>query len=78
MGFPKRTKKEAPAAIAKRIASLTTPEFTPWIEQCLYTIGRSVIEYEREPTRVELLEEALGASQVCTELIEELKRRRLS
>jgi hypothetical protein len=75
VAFGRRTKKESPAVLARRIAHLPTSEFTPWIEQCLYTIGRSVLEYNRDLMRTELLDEAAAASEVCTELIEELKRR---
>lgn len=63
------------AALAKRIAAIETHEISPWVEQCLYTIGSSVTAYGRDPVRAELLEEALNASRVCTELLEEFRRR---
>lgn len=73
--FGRRTKREPPEKVAQRIARLETHEFTPWIEQCLYTIGRSLTEYNRDIARTELIDEAIASSEICTALLAELKER---
>lgn len=71
----KRTeRREAPAALAKRIAIVPTPEITPWIESSLYHIGKGLLDYGRDPNP-DLLEEALGAAEVVVELLQEYRRR---
>lgn len=65
--------REQTAAL-RRIAAMSTSEFVPWIESSLYQIGRSLADYQRDGG-IERIDEALMASEVSTEMLQELKRR---
>jgi hypothetical protein len=59
-----------------RIAHLPTHELTPWAEQCLYSIGRCLSEYTKDPAlRQDYLEEAVASSEVLLKLVTELRSR---
>lgn len=65
---------EASPALAKRIALLQIGDFPRWIEQSLFTIERSLLDYERHPDPIHV-EEALEAGRAVLALLEEFKRR---
>ena len=53
---------------------MDTHEFVPWIEQCVYQIGRSTTDWSRSGEATHVLD-ALAAAETCVELLRELKRR---
>lgn len=72
----RKTLQETPLTkTAKRIATLQTHELTGWVESCLYQTGRSLSEFNHDPARIEALDEALGAAEVCVEILREYRRR---
>lgn len=66
-----KAEKEA----VRRARLISTPELVPWIEQCLFTEGRALSEYTKDPTKHEYLEEAEKANLISRRLILELSDR---
>jgi len=62
-------------ALERRIRSMRTDDLPSWAEQSLYAIGRNLIEYRKDPSRPEFLDEAVDGSRVVVRLIEEYRRR---
>lgn len=65
---------ETPAEVAKRIALLQTADFTPWVEQSLFIIGRSLHDYE---CHLELahIDDAITAANTIVALLNEFRHR---
>jgi hypothetical protein len=70
----KMTQAQTETAAAKRIARLQTHELPAQVEQCLFLIGKSLVDYGRDGG-VEHVLEALGAAEVSVEILQELQRR---
>ena len=60
--------------LAKRVASISTPELVRWAENSLFVIGKDLTHWERERSP-ELLEEAHVGAEALLAITTELKSR---
>lgn len=68
-GFQPQTK------IQKRVATISTPDLVAWTENALFTIGKNVTGWQRNPSEDYLLEEADLGAEALYAITQELKRR---
>lgn len=76
MGIFTKTKREfGPASpAAKRAAMLATPDLVPWAETCLYQIGRSLSDFQRDQDGYALAE-AVQSAEVLQAILAEVSGR---
>jgi hypothetical protein len=74
VGFRRKLASTVETKAAKRIAGLATPELAPWVEQCLYQIGRSLADWSRDGAPEHVLD-AVGAAEIALEILQEIRRR---
>jgi hypothetical protein len=67
-GQPQLTK------IQKRVASLSTPELTSWVENSLFVIGKEITHHQKTRNIEALYEMELGAEALLA-IVQELKKR---
>lgn len=70
----KRQEFRPTSVAAKRAAMLPSPDLVPWAETCLYEIGRSLLDYSRDPDPIALAE-AANATAVLQAIIDEIRGR---
>jgi hypothetical protein len=59
-----------------RIAMLPTHDLAAWVETSLYSIGRNLSDYSRDPAlRQDHLNEAVASAEVLLKLLTELRDR---
>lgn len=73
MGLRRKTVLKETTA-AKRIASLPTTELATWVEQCLYRIGKDLVDYGHEGEKAYVLD-ALREAELTVEILSEFRRR---
>ena len=75
MGLLKKASQaQKESQTAKRIATLPTPELAPWVEQCLYRIGKDLVDYAHEGEPAFVLD-ALREAELTVEILQEFRRR---
>ena len=69
-------RKKAPtdSKIASRVSKLSRTDLVAWADQAIYSTGRCLTAYQRDPL-LEYLEEARSGAAVLAAIIDEIQRR---
>ena len=61
--------------VEKRVAKISTPDLIQWMEQSMYTIGKLITGWQKNPNSSAYIDEILLGTEAFHAIAKELKRR---
>lgn len=58
-----------------RIDRIPTHDLPMWADNCIYAIGRNLSDYAKDPSRLEMLDEAVEGSRALAQVLEAMRSR---
>jgi hypothetical protein len=74
ISLKKKAGHQPQTRIEKRVSKISTPDLIQWMEHSMYTIGKSITEWQRN-NNSQMLDEIVLGAEAFYAIAKELKRR---